>query len=147
MRHLSYKTISANPQTVTHHWLLIDAEGKPLGRLATKVATLLRGKHKPSFTPHTDCGDYVVIINAEKVKLTGHKMQDKEIVTYTGYPGGKRVTTPEKMLQGKTPERLIEYAVRGMLPKNRIGEDMYRKLYVYAGSEHPHTAQKPTAVK
>lgn len=147
MRHLSYKTIMTNPQTATNNWLVIDAENAILGRLSTRIASLLRGKHKVGFTPHTDCGDYVIVINASKVRMTGKKMANKDIVTYSGFPGGKKVVSPDEMLASKTPERLIEYAVRGMLPKNRIGEDMYRKLFVYAGNEHPHIAQKPTAVK
>jgi large subunit ribosomal protein L13 len=139
---LSYKTKSANKDSVEKKWVLIDAEDQTLGRLASKVAFMLRGKHKPDFTPHVDCGDNVVIINAEKIQLTGAKLTDKEYVRYTGYPGGKRVTTPQEMLQ-KHPERVIEKAVRGMLPKNRLGRQIFKNMFVYAGPEHPHEAQNP----
>jgi large subunit ribosomal protein L13 len=146
VKQLSYKTKHANVSTVKHEWWLIDAENKTLGRLATKAATLLMGKHKPSFTSHVDTGDYVVVINAEKVVMTGKKMDAKEIVTYSGYPGGKKIASPREM-QNSHPERLIEYAIRGMLPKTRLGDKMYRKLHIYKGSEHPHTANKPKPVK
>ena len=139
---LSYKTRSANKETVEKNWVLIDAEDQVLGRLASGVAYLLRGKHKPDFTPHVDGGDNVIVINADKVKLTGKKMTDKEYVRYTGYPGGKRISTPQDLMK-KFPERIIEKAVKGMLPKNRLGKDIYRNLFVYAGEEHPHKAQKP----
>lgn len=146
VKHLSYKTIHANASTVKREWWLIDAENKTLGRLAAKAATLLTGKHKPSFTSHFDTGDYVVVINAEKVVMTGKKMDDKKIITYSGYPGGKKTITPREM-QSRQPERLIEYAIRGMLPKTRLGDKMYRKLHIYKGSEHKHTANKPKPVK
>ena len=139
---LSYKTISANDKTVQKEWLLVDAEGQTLGRLASKVAKLIRGKHKPYFTPHVDGGDYVIVINADKIKLTGNKWADKVYVRHTGYPGGRREITAEEML-AKHPERLIEKAVKGMLPKNKLGRKMYNNLYVYAGAEHKHEAQKP----
>jgi len=142
---LSYKTVSANKATVSKEWVLIDAEDLILGRLATKVAKLLRGKYKPSFTPHVDCGDNVIIINAEKVRLTGKKMSDKRYIRYTGYPGGQRITTPKEVLQ-KHPIRLVEMAVRGMLPKNKLGRSIYKNLYVYDGTEHPHEAQKPKKI-
>ncbi|MFO8055594.1 MAG: 50S ribosomal protein L13 [Bacteroidales bacterium] len=140
---ISYKTKSARKETVEKDWILIDAEDQVLGRLASKSAYILRGKHKPDFTPHVDGGDYVVIINAEKVKLTGAKMTDKQYVRHTGYPGGQRFSTPEEMLK-KHPERVIEKAVKGMLPKNRLGNKIFGNLFVYAGEEHPHQGQKPT---
>ena len=139
---LSYKTISANDKTVQKEWLLVDAEGQTLGRLASKVAKLIRGKHKPDFTPHVDGGDYVIVINADKIKLTGKKWSDKVYVRHTGYPGGRREITAEQML-AKHPERLIEKAVKGMLPKNKLGRKMYNNLHVYVGAEHKHEAQKP----
>ncbi|MEO0900555.1 MAG: 50S ribosomal protein L13 [Bacteroidota bacterium] len=142
---LSYKTISANKSTVSKEWLLVDAEGQTLGRLASKVAKLLRGKHKPSFTPHVDCGDNVIIINAEKVTLSGNKWAEKTYQRYTGYPGGQRETTATEMLE-KHPERIVEKSVKGMLPKNRLGADLFRNLKVYAGAEHGHDAQKPRAI-
>jgi large subunit ribosomal protein L13 len=142
---LSYKTVSANDATVNKEWLLVDANNEILGRLASKVAKLLRGKHKPNFTPHVDCGDNVIIINAEKVRLTGHKLTDKQYVHYSGYPGGQRSETPKDWLRRK-PIAVIEHAVKGMLPKNRLGAQMYRNLYVYAGPEHKHEAQKPKEI-
>ncbi len=142
MNTLSYKTISANKETVNKEWVLIDAEGAVLGRLATVVAATLRGKHKTNFTPHVDCGDNVVIINADKVDLTGNKWSDKEYVRYTGYPGGQRFTSAQEMLK-KNPIGLVEHAVRGMLPKNRLGRAIYKNMHVYAGASHPHEAQKP----
>ena len=142
---LSYKTISANKTTVNKEWLLVDAEGQTLGRLASKVAKLLRGKHKTNFTPHVDCGDNVIVINAEKIQLTGNKWEDKEYQRYTGYPGGQRITTAKEMAE-KKPERMVEKAIKGMLPKNRLGADLFRNLKVYVGSEHGHDAQKPKAI-
>ncbi len=142
---LSYKTISANKKTVNKEWLLVDAEGQPLGRLASKVAKILRGKYKPEFTPHVDCGDNVVIINAAKVSLSGNKWDDKEYIRYTGYPGGQRVQTARELLD-KKPEALVEKAVKGMLPKNKLGADLFRNLRVYAGTEHGQEAQKPKAI-
>ena len=143
MNTLSYKTVSANSQTVNKKWLLVDADGQTLGRLASKVAKLLRGKHKPEFTPHVDCGDNVVIINAEKIQLSGNKWQDKTYIRHTGYPGGQRSVTANQVLE-KHPHRLIENAVRGMLPKNRLGRALFRNLYVYEGAAHNQEAQKPT---
>lgn len=140
---LSYKTISANRKTVDKQWLLVDAEGETLGRLASKVAKLLRGKHKPNFTPHVDCGDNVVIINAEKINLTGNKWEAKTYKRYTGYPGGQRITTATELL-AKNPGRIVEKAIKGMLPKTRLGADLFRNLKVYVGSEHEQEAQKPT---
>ncbi|WP_136467509.1 50S ribosomal protein L13 [Flagellimonas onchidii] len=142
---LSYKTVSANKSTVDKQWLLVDAEGQTLGRLASKVAKLLRGKHKPNFTPHVDCGDNVIVINAEKINLSGNKWEDKEYQRYTGYPGGQRSTSAKELLS-KHPERIIEKSVKGMLPKNRLGADLFRNLKVYAGSEHGQEAQKPKAI-
>lgn len=146
MNTLSYKTVSANKKTVDKQWVVIDAEGEILGRLSSKVASLIRGKHKPSFTPNVDCGDNVIVINADKVKLTGNKMQDKQYVSHTGYPGGQRFISPKDLL-AKHPTRIVEKAVRGMLPKNRLGSALLKNLHVYVGAEHPHTAQKPTVIK
>jgi large subunit ribosomal protein L13 len=143
---LSYKTISANKATVNKEWVIIDAEGKVLGRLATVVASMLRGKHKTNYTPHVDCGDNVIVINAEKVVLTGDKMSDKVYIRHTGYPGGQRTATASELLK-KNPISLVEKAVKGMLPKNRLGSALYRNLHVYAGTEHPHEAQKPKTVE
>lgn len=145
MNTLSYRTESANKATVKKEWLLIDAEGEILGRLASVAAKLLRGKHKTNFTPHVDCGDNIVIINAEKIRLTGKKMTDKQYVRHTGYPGGQRFATPKEVL-AKKPTAVIEHAVRGMLPKNRLGDAIYRNLYVYAGSEYKQEAQKPRLI-
>lgn len=142
---LSYKTISANNKTVDKQWLLVNAEGETLGRLASKVAKLLRGKHKPNFTPHVDCGDNVIIINAEKIQLSGNKWEDKTYLRYTGYPGGQRSVTAQELLV-KKPESVVERAVKGMLPKNRLGADLFRNLRVYVGPEHGQEAQKPTEV-
>jgi len=139
---LSYKTVSANRATVTKEWVLVDATDVVLGRLASKVAKILRGKNKPSFTPHVDCGDNVVVINAEKVRLTGNKLNDKIYLSYSGYPGGQRVQTPAELLS-KYPERLIEKAVKGMLPKTKLGSKIYGNLKVYVGSEHKQVAQNP----
>ncbi|MEL0110078.1 MAG: 50S ribosomal protein L13 [Schleiferiaceae bacterium] len=145
MNTLSYKTVSANAATVDKNWVVVDAEGQTLGRLASKVALLLRGKRKPNYTPHVDCGDNVIILNADKVVLTGNKMADKTYVWHTGYPGGQRTTNPEQMM-AKFPERVVEKAVKGMLPKNRLGAQLFRNLHVYAGGEHKHEAQQPTAI-
>lgn len=146
MNTLSYKTISANSDTVQKDWVVIDAQGQILGRLASKVASMIRGKHKTNFTPHVDCGDNVIVINAEKVRLTGKKMTDKVYVRHTGYPGGQRFATPRLLLE-KRPERVLEMAVKGMLPKNKIGRKMYGNLHIYAGGQHPHVAQQPTEIK
>ena len=146
MNTLSYKTISANRATVNKEWVIIDAEGAVLGRLATLVASLLRGKHKTNFTPHVDCGDNVIVINAEKVMLSGEKWSNKEYVRHTGYPGGQRFTTAEVLLK-KNPTGLVENAVRGMLPKNRLGRALYKNMHVYAGTAHPHEAQKPRKIE
>ncbi|HRS54160.1 MAG TPA: 50S ribosomal protein L13 [Bacteroidales bacterium] len=145
MNTLSYKTVCANKETVKKDWILIDAEGQILGRLASRVASILRGKNKPYFTPHVDCGDNVIIINASKVVLTGNKLIAKKYVRYTGYPGGQRFSTPREILN-KKPEKIIEKAVKGMLPKNRLGAALFRNLHVYVGAEHPHSAQQPKKV-
>jgi large subunit ribosomal protein L13 len=142
---LSYKTVSANKATVEKEWVLVDAEGQTLGRLASVVALILRGKHKTSFTPHVDCGDNVIIINAEKVTMTGKKMTDKEYIRHTGYPGGQRIVKADELLK-KHPIRLVEYAVKGMLPKNRLGSEIFRNLYVYEGPAHKHEAQQPKLI-
>lgn len=146
MNTLSYKTVSANKETVNKEWVIVDAEGAPLGRLATLVASTLRGKHKTNFTPHVDCGDNVIVINAEKISLSGTKWSDKEYVRHTGYPGGQKFTSAEEMLK-KNPIGLVEHAVRGMLPKNRLGRSIYRNMHVYAGTNHPHEAQKPKKIE
>ncbi|KAF0204643.1 MAG: large subunit ribosomal protein [Bacteroidetes bacterium] len=145
MNTLSYKTLSATPDNIQKNWVLVDAEGQTLGRLSSKVANLIRGKYKTNFTPNLDCGDYVIVINAEKIKLTGKKMTEKVYVRHTGYPGGQRFATPWELMQ-KFPERIIEHAVRGMLPSNKLGDALYRNLKVYAGTEHPHQAQQPQLI-
>jgi large subunit ribosomal protein L13 len=142
---LSYKTVSANKATVEKEWVLVDAEGQTLGRLASVVALMLRGKHKTSFTPHVDCGDNVIVINAEKVTMTGAKMTDKEYIRHTGFPGGQRIVKADELLK-KHPIRLVEYAVKGMLPKNRLGSEIFRNLYVYEGPAHKHEAQQPKLI-
>ena len=143
---LSYKTKSANAATVEKNWVVVDAQAAVLGRFSSEVARILRGKHKPYYTPHVDCGDNVIVINADKVRLTGRKMDEKVYVRHTGYPGGQRISTP-KLLKQKSSSILVEKAVRGMLPKNRLGRQLYRNLYVYNGSEHPHAAQQPKDLK
>jgi len=142
---LSYKTVSANKNTVQKEWVLVDATDQILGRLASRVAMILRGKHKASFTPHVDCGDNVIIINAEKIKLTGNKLTQREYVRHTGYPGGQRTETVESMLKRK-PTAVIEKSVKGMLPKNRLGADLFRNLHVFVGDAHPHEAQQPKKI-
>ena len=139
---LSYKTVSANKNTVVKEWLLVDADGQALGRLASEVAILLRGKHKPSFTPHVDCGDNVIIINAGNINLTGNKWNDKTYIRHTGYPGGQRSLTATEMYK-KDPARLVEKAVKGMLPKNKLGAEIFRNLKVYTDANHGQEAQKP----
>lgn len=143
---LSYKTVSLNKATVEKGWVVIDATDIPLGRLASRVALVLRGKTKPGYTPHVDCGDNVIVVNAEKIALKGKKMTDRVYVRYTGYPGGQRFTTPRDIL-AKRPAALVERAVKGMLPKNRLGDKLFNNLYVYAGPEHPHQAQNPKTIK
>ena len=142
---LSYKTISANKATVNKEWVVIDASGQTLGRMASKVAKLLRGKYKPSYTPHVDCGDNVIIINADKVVMTGNKWNDRVYLRYTGYPGGQRETTPATLLE-KGADRLVLKVVKGMLPKNRLGAALLKNLHVYAGNEHKHEAQQQKTI-
>jgi ribosomal protein L13 len=142
---LSYKTVSANKATANKEWVVVDAAGQPLGRMASKVAKILRGKHKTNFTPHVDCGDNVIVLNAGQVALSGNKWADKEYIWHTGYPGGQKSLTAEE-LQKKDSLRLIEHAVRGMLPKNRLGRTILKNLHVYEGSEHKHEAQQPKVI-
>lgn len=139
------RTISAREQDVQRDWYVIDAQGETLGRLASRVATLLRGKHKPIYTPHVDCGDYVIVVNAEKIHVTGQKMTQKKYYRHSGYPGGLKEVTLRDQLQ-KFPDRVIEKAVQGMLPKNRLGRRMFKKLKIYAGPNHPHQAQQPKSL-
>ena len=145
MNTLSYKTVSANKTTANKEWVVVDAAGQPLGRMASKVAKILRGKHKTNFTPHVDCGDNVIVLNAGQVALSGNKWADKEYIWHTGYPGGQKSLTAEE-LQKKDSLRLIEHAVRGMLPKNRLGRTILKNLHVYEGSEHKHEAQQPKVI-
>ena len=142
MNTYSYKTKSAKKEEVVRQWYVVDAQSDVVGRLSTKIASVLRGKHKPSYTPHVDTGDYVIVINAEKVRFSGNKMADKEYQRYSGYPGGQKRRTAAEMLE-KKPIAIMENAVRGMLPKNRLGRQMFKKLFVYVGPDHPHAAQKP----
>ena len=146
MKALSKTTVSANAATVTKNWVLIDAEGLVVGRVASIVANILRGKHKPSFTPHVDCGDHVVIINAEKVRFTGNKMKGKIYYKHTGYVGGIKETTPDKILNGRFPERVLEKAVERMIPRGPLGRQQMRNLRVYSGTDHPHAAQTPATL-
>lgn len=143
---LSYKTKSANAATADQKWLVVDAEGEVVGRLATRIASVLRGKHKPNYTPHVDTGDYVIVLNASKVRFTGSKLDDKEYQRYSGYPGGLKRRTAKEMLT-KRPEMVLELAVKGMLPKTKLGRAMIKKLFLYVGSTHPHAAQKPETFK
>ena len=143
---LSYNTVSLNDATAENNWLVVDADSKVLGRVASEIAKLIRGKHKPGYTPHVNCGDNVIVLNADKVKLTGKKWTDKVYVRHTGYPGGQRMTTANE-LKAKSSTLLVENAVRGMLPKNRLGRQLFKNLYVYEGNEHPHEAQQPTEIK
>lgn len=146
MNTLSYKTISANAKTVNKEWLLVDAEGQTLGRLASKVAKLIRGKHKTNFTPHVDCGDNVVVINAAKINLTGQKWDTKKYITHSGYPGGQKITLAKDKMR-KAPIAMVEIAVRGMLPKNILGSELFRNLYVYEGPQHEQEAQQPKKIE
>ncbi len=145
MNTLSYKTVSANKATANKEWVVVDAEGQPLGRLASKVAKILRGKHKANYTPHADCGDNVIILNAGKVTLSGNKWADKEYIWHTGYPGGQRSITAEA-LSKKNNLRVVEHAVKGMLPKNKLGRAIFKNLYLYEGTEHKHEAQQPKEI-
>ncbi len=146
MRHLSYKTKFANKETHQAEWFVVDATNQTVGRLGARIATVLRGKHKPTYTPHADAGDFIIVLNAEKVLFTGDKLNQKVYLDYSGYPGGQKSQTA-KVLLGRHPERIIERAVKGMLPKNKLGRAMYKKLHVYTGDSHPHGAQKPTELK
>lgn len=145
MNTLSYRTISANALTVNKEWLLVDAEGETLGRLASKVAKLIRGKHKTNFTPHVDCGDNVIVINAAKVSLSGQKWDQKEYITHSGYPGGQKITLAKDKMR-KKPFAMVEIAVKGMLPKNKLGAELFRNLYVFEDEKHDKEAQKPTKI-
>lgn len=140
------KTFMANENTIKREWFVVDAAGKRLGRLATEVATVIRGKHKPTYTPHVDSGDYVIVINAEKIELTGKKWDDKKYYTHSNYPGGLKEKTAKVLMQEK-PTRMVELAIKGMLPKGKLGNQMYKKLFVYAGEEHKHQAQKPVVME
>jgi large subunit ribosomal protein L13 len=142
---LSYKTVSANKATVNKEWVIVDAQNEIVGRLCAKIALVLRGKHKPNYTPHVDCGDNVIVINADKVRFTGKKWAEKEYVRHTGYPGGQRIETAAALMR-KNPIAVVDKAVKGMLPKNRLGAALYRNLHVYAGAEHPHEAQEPKTI-
>ena len=142
---LSYKTLSANKETANKQWFVVDAEGQILGRMASKIAKILRGKYKTNFTPHADCGDYVIIINAGKIVMTGKKMEDRRIFSYTGYPGGQKRISPSEML-AKDETSVVRHAVKGMLPKNKLGVEILRNCYIYAGAEHNQEAQKPKAL-
>jgi len=146
MRHLSYKTKFANKETHKPTWFVIDATNQTVGRMSVKIAHVLRGKHKPTYTPHADAGDFVIVLNAEKVIFTGDKLNQKVYLNYSGYPGGKKEETAKELLARK-PESVTERAVTGMLPKNKLGREIYRKLFVYTGDQHPHTAQKPQELK
>ena len=145
METLSYKTLSANKETANKQWFVVDAEGQILGRMASKIAKVLRGKYKTNFTPHADCGDYVIVINAGKIVMTGNKMNERKIFSYTGYPGGQKRTSPASML-AKDKTSVVKHAVKGMLPKNKLGAAILRNCYIYAGVEHEHKAQKPKAL-
>lgn len=142
LRHLSFKTQSANEKIVKRDWYVVDATNKTLGRMTTRIASVLRGKNKAYYTPHFDCGDYVIVVNSGKAVLTGNKLEDKEYQTFSGYPGGQKAATA-RVMQSTRPNVMIERAVKGMLPKNRMGRAMYKKLFVYEGAEHPHKAQQP----
>lgn len=142
---LSYKTQSANKATVEKKWIVVDASNAVLGRLSSEVAKIIRGKNKPDFTPHVDCGDNVIVINADKIRMTGKKWDDRVYLSYTGYPGGQRSISP-RQLKDKSSRLLVERSVRGMLPKNRLGRQLFKNLYVYEGAEHPHEAQQPETI-
>ena len=146
MNTLSYKTVSANKNTVDPKWFIVDAEGEKVGRLASRIASVLRGKHKPSFTPHVDTGDYVIVVNAEKVRFTGNKMQAKEYLSHSGYPGGQKKKTAAELMV-KKPTMVLESAIKGMIPKTKLGNVISKKLFLYEGPEHPHAAQKPEEFK
>jgi large subunit ribosomal protein L13 len=142
MRHLSFRTQSANESIVKRDWYVVDATNQTLGRMTSKIATILRGKNKTYYTPHFDCGDYVIVVNAGKIVLTGNKMEDKEYLTFSGYPGGQKAEKARTLI-ARRPDQLVERAVKGMLPKNRLGRAMVKKLFIYEGTDHPHKAQQP----
>jgi large subunit ribosomal protein L13 len=146
MSKLHFTTKHANEATVKHDWYVVDGTNQTVGRMCAKIAAILRGKNKAYYTPHVDCGDFIIVINASKVVFTGNKMEDKKYLTFSGYPGGQKAEVAENLLK-RRPEAVIERAVKGMLPKNRLGRQMYKKLFVYGGAEHPHGAQKPAALK
>lgn len=143
---LSFKTVSANEKLVNRAWYVVDAENQVVGRLASRIAHILRGKNKPYFTPHFDTGDYVIVLNADKVRFTGSKTEDKVYVRHTGYPGGQRFTSPKQLFASGKAERILENAVAKMLPKTKLGNAMIKKLFIYAGTQHPHAAQKPVFI-
>ena len=145
MSHLSYKTLSANKETANKEWLLVDAADQPLGRVASKIAALIRGKHKVNFTPHVDCGDNVIVINSKKINLSGNKWEQKKYIRYTGYPGGQRSLSALEQF-GKNPNSIIEKSIKGMLPKNKLGANLFRNLYVFSDSDHKFEAQKPSKI-
>ena len=145
MQSRSYSTRTVSDKDVKREWFIVDADGATLGRMTTKIASTLLGKNKPTFTPNQDCGDYVIVINSKKVRMTGKKMTDRPLVRYTGHPGGQRFATPAELIE-KNPNKLIEHAVKGMLPKSSLGDKLYTKLFIYEGAEHPHAAQKPKAL-
>ncbi len=145
MNTLSYRTSHTRPEDVQRKWFLVDANGLTVGRMCSKIAHILKGKHRVDYTPHVDCGDYIIVINAEKVRFTGKKMDNKVYLTYSGYPGGQKSATPKELL-ARIPTRVVEVAVRKMLPKNKLGDAMYKKLFIYAGPDHYHQAQKPEAI-
>ena len=145
MDRLSYKTLSANKETANKEWFIVDAEGQTLGRMASKIAKVLRGKYKTNFTPHADCGDYVIIINSGKIVMTGNKMEDRRIFSHTGYPGGQKKISPAEMLK-KDETSVVKHAIRGMLPKNKLGDAILKNCYIYAGAEHDQEAQQPTGL-
>ncbi|MFL5731121.1 MAG: 50S ribosomal protein L13 [Cytophagaceae bacterium] len=147
MDSLSYKTAHLNKATIDKGWVVLDAQTQVLGRFASKVAMIIRGKHKASYTPNVDCGDNVIVINSDKIRLTGKKWDDKVYISHTGHPGGQRFTTPRKIAEKKTSKVIIEKAVKGMLPKNRLGRALFNNLYIYEGAEHPHAAQNPKSIK
>jgi len=146
MSKLHFTTKHANEATVTHNWYVVDGTNQTVGRMCARIAAILRGKNKAYYTPHVDCGDFIIVINCEKVKLTGNKMEDKVYDTFSGYPGGRKEESAVNLLK-RRPEVIIERAIKGMLPKNRLGRQMYKKLFVYQGAEHPHTAQQPKELK
>jgi len=143
---LSFKTISAKKESVEKKWFIVDADSRVLGRVASEVAKVIRGKHKPSFTPHIDCGDNVIVINAEKIRFTGDKMNSKQYISHSGYPGGQKRLSPRQLL-AKKPEKIFEHAIKGMLPKNRLGRQLFKNLHVYVGDNHPHEAQNPKVLE